>query len=92
VSIDRIFIVFAAAVGIVIGMVLVVEPQSQSAAIPPYFWIFIAFALFEIAAIYLRHAGWGPPIAMRTRLIGFVLALALMIGVPLAAGVPLKLF
>ena len=91
-SIDRIFLVFAAAVGAAIGVTLVSVPQSRTAAVPAYFWILIAFALFEIAAIYLRGGGWAPPIAMRTRVIGFVLALALMVAIPLSASVPLKLF
>ena len=91
-NIDRIFIVFAAVVGVALGVILVTVPQSRMAAFPPYFWILIAFALFEGAAIYLRGGGWAPPITMRTRLMGFVLALALLIVIPLAAGAPLKLF
>jgi hypothetical protein len=92
VTVDRIFIVFAVAVGAAIGAVLVAVPQSRAASLPPYFWILIAFAVFEVLAIYLRGGAWAPPIAMATRLIGFALALALMILIPLAAGVPLKLF
>jgi hypothetical protein len=92
VTVDRIFIIFAAVVGATIGGILVAVPQSRAASLPPYFWILIAFALFEVLTIYLRGGPWTPPIAMPTRLVGFALALALMILIPLAAGAPFKLF
>ena len=91
-STDRIFLVFAAVLGAAIGAILVAVPQSRTAALPPYFWILIAFALFEASAIYLRGGAFAPPIAMATRLVGFAIALALMVLIPLAAGAPLKLF
>ena len=91
-SIAGIFIGFAVALGAAIGAVLVAVPQSRSVGLPPYFWILIAFALFEAVTVYLRGGAVAPPIAMPTRLIGFALAIALMIAIPLAAGVPLKLF
>ena len=91
VSIDRIFLVFSAVVGGAIGVALVMVPQARALSLPPYFWVLIAFALFEAAAVYLRGQGVAPPIAMATRLIGFAIALALMVLIPLAAGVPLKL-
>jgi len=92
VSIDRIFIVFAIVVGAAIGGVLVLVPQSRALSLPPYFWVLIAFALFE-GAVYARRGGaGGPPITMATRIIGFVIALALMFLIPMAAGVELKFF
>jgi hypothetical protein len=89
---DRVFIVFAILVGIAAGAVYAWVPQSRSIGLAPYFWVLIAFALFEGIAVYLRGGGAQPLIAMSTRLIGFVIALALMAGIPMAAGVEMKLF
>jgi len=54
--------------------------------------VLIAFALFEGVAVYRRGSGMGPPISMPTRLIGFALALGLMVLIPWAGGVELKLY
>jgi hypothetical protein len=89
---DRIFLVFAVLVGVAVGGVIVLVPQSRSIGLAPYFWVLIAFALFEGIAIYRRGGGMSPPISMPTRLIGFALALGLMVLIPWAAGAELKLF
>ena len=91
-SVDRIFLGFAFLVGLAVGGTLVLVPQSRDIGVAPYFWVLIAFALFE-GVVYARRGG-GPaaPIAMQTRLIGFGIALALMFLIPMAAGVQLKLF
>lgn len=91
-STDRTFLAFAFVVGIAVGGVIVLVPQSRAIGLAPYFWVLIAFALFE-GAIYARrgHAA-GPPISMQTRIIGFAIALALMFFIPLAAGIEVKMF
>ena len=91
-KLDRFFIAFAVLVGVAVGGVIVLVPQSRTIGLAPYFWILIAFALFEGVAVYRRGSGMGPPISMPARLIGFVIALALMLLIPWAAGVELKLF
>ena len=91
-STDRIFLVFALVVGIAVGGVIVLAPQSRAIGLAPYFWVLIAFALFE-GASYARHGGTaGPAISMQTRIIGFAIALALMFFIPLAAGIEVKMF
>ena len=91
-SIDRIFLVFAAVTGAAIGAVLVLVPQSRALSLPPYFWVLIAFALFEGIVYARRGRAAGPPITMTTRIIGFAIALALMVLIPMAAGIELKFF
>ncbi len=91
-SIDRIFIVFAVIVGIAVGGVIVLMPQSRTIALAPYFWVLIAFALFEGIVHWRRGAGSGPPVTMPTRIIGFAIALALMVLIPFAAGIDMKIF
>ena len=91
-SIDRIFIIFAIVVGAAVGGVIVLVPQSRTVALAPYFWVLIAFALFEGIVYARRGSAAGPPITMPTRIIGFAIALALMALIPMAAGVELKFF
>jgi hypothetical protein len=89
-NLDRLFLVFALLVGVAVGGIIVLVPKSLEIGLAPYFWVLIAFALFEGVA-FARGGGKGPPIAMRTRLIGFGLALALMFLIPMAAGIQVKL-
>ena len=89
---DRVFLVFAVVVGVAVGVVIVLVPQSRNIGLAPYFWVLIAFALFEGVAVYRRGSGMGPPSSMPTRLIGFALALGLMVLIPWAGGVELKLY
>jgi len=91
VSTDRIFIVFAIIVGVAVGGVVVLVPQSREIGLAPYFWVLIAFALFEGIA-YSRRGRAGPPISMPARIVGFVIALTLMFLIPMAAGIPLRIF
>ncbi len=91
-SIDRVFIVFAIAVGAAVGGIVVLVPQSRTIGLAPYFWVLIAFALFEGIVYARRGSADGPPITMPTRIVGFVIALALMFLIPMWAGIPLRLF
>ena len=90
-DISRIFLVFAGIVGIAVGGTIVLFPQSRDFVVAPYFWVLIAFGLFELL-VFVRSNTKGPPITAQTRIIGFVIALALMILIPVAAGMPLKIF
>jgi hypothetical protein len=92
VSTDRIFLIFAIIVGIVAGGVLVLVPQSRSIGLEPYFWVLIAFAMFEGVAYLRRGSAAGPPITMQTRIIGFVIALALTFLILMAAGIEVRMF
>ena len=91
-STDRIFLALALVVGIAVGGVIVLVPQSRAIGMAPYFWVLIAFALFEGAIYARRGRAAGPPISMQTRIIGFAIALALMFFIPLAAGIEVKRF
>jgi hypothetical protein len=92
VSIDRIFIAFAIIVGAAAGGVIVLVPQSRSIGLAPYFWVLIAFALFEGIVHWRWGTAAGPPVTMPARLIGFAIALALMFLIAWAAGIELRLF
>ena len=81
---------FALLVGVAVGGIIVLVPKSLEIGLAPYFWVLIAFALFEAVA-YVRGGGKGPPIAMWTRLIGFVIAIALMFLISMAAGIQVTL-
>jgi hypothetical protein len=87
----RIFIVYAIVVGLIVGGVIVLYPQSRDFAVAPYFWILIAFGVFELVA-FARSSKGGPPITGTTRIISFAIALALMVLIPMAAGMSMKIF
>jgi len=91
-DIGRIFLIFAVLVGLAVGGIVVFVPQSRSIGLAPYFWVLIAFALFEGVVVARRGGAAGPPVSMPIRLVGFALALALMFLIPYAAGVEVKTF
>jgi hypothetical protein len=91
-EIGRIFLVFASIVGLAVGGIIVLVPQSRDIGLAPYFWVLIAFALFEGIVLARRGSAAGPPVTMQTRIIGFAIALALMFLIPMAAGIQVKVF
>ena len=87
-SIDRVFFLYSAVLGVAVGAVLLSVPESRTLSLGPYFWVLIGIALFEAIAVYLRGGlANGPPMTMQTRMIGFVIAVAPMLFVRLTAGV-----
>jgi hypothetical protein len=92
VTTDRVFLVFAIFVGIASGGIIVLVPQSRNIGLQPYFWVLIAIALFELVAFLRRGGAGGPPISMQTRIIGFLIALALAFLIPMGAGLQVKMF
>jgi len=92
IDINRIFLVFMAIVGTGIALVLVLAPQSRDFRVPPYFWILIAMAGFELVAFARCRGAPGTVLAMEARVAGFVLAIVLMIAIPAAFGFRPSLF
>ena len=88
-TIDRIFIVFMALCGLILAGLVLLFPHSRDIGIPPYFWVLIPMAIFEVAAFARSRGAPGSVIAMETRLIGFVIAIALMLVIPYLAGQPI---
>jgi hypothetical protein len=87
-TIERVFYVYCAALGVAVGAVLLTVPESRDLSLGPYFWVLIGIALFEAVAVYLRGGlANGPPMTMPTRMIGFVVAIAPMLFVRLTAGI-----
>lgn len=87
-TIDRIFIAFMVLCGLVIAGILVAVPEARDARIPPYFWVLIAMAVFEGLAFARSQGAPGTMIAMPSRLIGFAVAIALMLAIPYFLGQP----
>ena len=88
-TIDRIFIAFMILCGLVTAAVLVFFPQSREFRVAPYFWVIIAMATFEGIAFARNRGAPGTVIAMESRVIGFVVAIGLMLVIPYLAGLPL---
>jgi hypothetical protein len=91
-TMNRIFLYFSVVLGAAIGVVIVLVPQSRTLSLAPYFWVLIAFALFEGVVVLRRGMAGGAPISATTRIIGFAMALALMYLIPMAAGVEMSIF
>lgn len=91
-TINRLFIAFMCLVGAAVGIVLVLRPESRDFRVPPYFWVLIAMALFELTAFARGRGAPGTVVAMEARLCGFVLAIVLMVLIPIVAGSPARLF
>ena len=91
-TINHLFLGCMVALGIAIGAVLVVKPELRDLGVPPYFWVLIAMALFELAAFARGRGAPSTTIAMEMRLLGFVLAVVLMVAIPIVAGLPARVF
>ena len=90
--VNRAFLGFMIVAGLAAGALLVAKPELRDFRISPYFWILIAMALFEFAAFARGRGAPGTTIAMEIRLLGFVLAVVLMVAIPVVAGSPGRLF
>jgi hypothetical protein len=88
-TIARIFIVFMTSCGLILAGVVMVFPQSRAFGVPPYFWVLIPMAIFEAIAFARNRGAPGSVIAMETRLIGFVIAVALLLVIPYLVGQPM---
>ena len=91
-TINKIFLAFMGLVGAAVGIILVVAPSSRDYKVSPYFWVLIAMAVFELAAVARGRGAPGTAVAMEARLCGFVLAIALMVIIPIFSGSPSRLF
>jgi hypothetical protein len=91
-TINRLFIAFMCLVGAAVGIVLVLRPESRDFRVPPYFWVLIAMALFELITFARGRGAAGTVVAMEARLCGFVLAIVLMVAIPIVTGSPARLF
>lgn len=85
-TIDRIFIGFMTVVGIAVGVIVTLRPEVRELRVSPYFWVLIAMVLFEVLNYVRGRGAPGTTLAMEARLLGFVLAIVLMIVIPTLAG------
>ena len=88
-TIDRLFIAFMTVCGLATAGILVFFPQSREFRVAPYFWVLIAMAIFEGIAFARNQGAPGTVIAMESRVIGFAVAITLMLVIPYLAGLPL---
>jgi hypothetical protein len=92
-SIDRILVGWMVVVGVAVGAILVAMPQAREFRIPPYFWVLAAVGLFDLATFARGRGAPGTMAGMDARLLGFVIAIVLMVGIPMLFGASLpKLF
>jgi hypothetical protein len=89
---DHIFIGFMGAVGFAAGAILIAMPETRDLRVPPYFWVLIAMILFEVTVFALWRGVPGRMVSNGARLLGFVLAVVIMVVLPIIAGSPGRLF
>ena len=89
---DHIFLGFMGAVGIAAGVILIAMPETRDLRVPPYFWVLIAMILFEVTLFAVFRGVPGRMISNGARLLGFVLAIVIMVVMPILAGSPGRLF
>jgi uncharacterized membrane protein HdeD (DUF308 family) len=92
IDVNRLFLLFMGIVGAAVGLILVLFPQSRDLRLPPYFWVLIAMAAFELVAFARARGAAGTVVTMEARIAGFVVAIVLMIAIPAAFGLPVSLF
>ena len=91
-TVEKVFFIYMALVGVVVGAVLVAAPGVQDFLLKPYFWILLAVVLFDIGRFFLRARSPGPTLLMPTRLVGFAIGVLLMMAIPTLAGSSVKFF
>jgi hypothetical protein len=89
---DRIFFVYMAVVGSVVGALLVAFPRSGDGWFKPYLWVLIMSALFEGVGFALRRGQPGSALSGGARLLGFAIGIAVMVAIPKLAGSSARLF
>ena len=90
--IDRILIAYMILVGIVVGAILVLVPQAREFRLPPYFWVLAAVGAFDLAAYARARGAPGTMAGMDARLLGFLLAIVLMVVIPILSGAEVPKF
>jgi hypothetical protein len=90
--IDRILIAYMILVGIVVGAILVLVPQAREFRLPPYFWVLAAVGAFDLAAYARARGAPGTMAGMDARLLGFLLAIVLMVVIPMLFGAEVPKF
>jgi hypothetical protein len=84
--IDRLFLIYASAVGLAVGIAVTLWPALREFRISPYFWVLIAVALYDVGAVLYGRGAPDTTLAMQFRLLGFVTAIVLMVLAPIVAG------
>jgi hypothetical protein len=89
-AIDRLFLIYASAVGLAVGIAVTLWPALREFRVSPYFWVLIAVALYDVGAVLYGRGVPDTTLAMPFRLLGFVIAIVLMIAAPIVVGSVLR--
>ena len=82
---DLAFLAWNIVAGLVAGAVVAGRPELASAALPPFLWLLLAMAAYEIAAGYALGLQPGALVSTPVRFLGLVVALAIYLLVPVLA-------
>ncbi len=91
-TLDKIYYAYMALIGVAAAVILIVAPQAADGFIRPWFWILIAVAAFDAIIFLVLRRPPNETMTMPARMIGFVAAAVLMLGITTLAGSTVKFF
>jgi hypothetical protein len=89
-TLDRIFYIYMAIVGLVAGVLLVKLAAIQEFWIPPFFWMLLAVGLFEVGNTFVPRDNRVVALTNISRGIGLAIGLVAMVAVTVYAGVTVR--
>ena len=89
-TLDKMFYVYMAAVGVVTSLLLVYVAAAREFVIPPFFWIVLAIALFDVGNSFVPRDDRVPMLTNLSRGIGLGIGLAVMWAVTAYAGTTVR--
>lgn len=90
--VSKLFFGYMVLAGAAMGIFLVLYPEAGEFWIKPYFWVLIAVGVFDAAIFAIFRITPSIIMPVNTRVIGFVIGVLLLAGIPLLAGSPAKFY
>jgi uncharacterized membrane protein YfcA len=81
-NLDQLFLTVMTAIGVVLGVILAIYPEARAL----YIFVPVAMAAIELVCLIRPDRIAASRLSAQMRLLGFVLAILLMVLIPLFAG------
>jgi hypothetical protein len=76
------FFAYMIAAGVAVGLIVVRYPEAHGYALPPFFWVILLMAAFEVVAGYVLGRSPGSLMTMPQRIVGFAVGGGLALLIP----------
>lgn len=90
--IDRIFLAYCIAAGVILSAILVRWPQVADFTIKPFFWMLGVVAVFDLTAFILGKGEPGTMLTGTARFIGLLVGVVIVATASWWFSIPLRLF